>query len=165
MRIIAFCLALLIIQCQNELAPLPVDSAKVNALSKHDSQIHTYVLPYGIFRGVLYPSPDVPHFVIWHIKGKKEQYFEIPAPLEMENATSITDQWTIEKEIVSQNNLSYTLKQQNGDKRIQLVLPNAEIDYTFTVLENPHGKTAIMFLNPAESKMQRGIFGYVTFLN
>jgi len=137
----------------------PNNYAKI--VSGNIQNVQSYNVPKGEFRGVLWPSADVPELTIWVIKNKQESFFKVNAPQEISGwEKETTELWQIVQIEKSNNSKRYSAKKSDAMVPIIFQLPLTKRPYNFAVLADEKGNESILFMDIAEQIVAPGIFGY-----
>lgn len=148
--------------CEKIKKPVVSQVVSAKALSKNVIGIKSYEVPKGIFRGTLWPSETRRNFQIWIIDGKKDYYFDIPAPKEFgKNVKEVTKKWIFEVKNNLDNKITYLASRKDGSKSIQIELPLKKRKYNFSVLNNSSGEEILIFMDISENIIDTGLFGYI----
>ena len=142
---------------------------QVEVLAGQVSDIRSYKLPKGNFRGVLWSSlrDSAKTFEIWIVSGnefigRKELYYYIQVPTDfVDKTTNVTDDWIIEESILPKNRMSYLVKRKDGNKALLLTMPLRKQHYSFSILKNDYGDEIILFMDLSDYVVDNGTFGYV----
>ena len=141
--------------------PTPSNMAKVRMLTDNKIISETFKIPKSIFRGVLWPSKGNENFQIWTIDGRKEFFFNIPAPRNFTNNTEVTKQWDIKTVKSEHKRKLYKITSKDKSKALELELPIKRRDYNFAVLKNESDDYLILFMDISEDINDKGLFGYI----
>ena len=146
--------------CASAEKPAPNDA--INLISDNVLKSKSYDIPVGIFRGVLWPDPDVKKFKIWLTRKHEELIFKLPAPPEISNwKRQVTEQWQIKKTGGSGLIERYTAIKTGSKISVIFDLPMNKRAYTFYVLANELGQESILFMDLSEDISDQGLFGYI----
>lgn len=159
--IISCSVSTILTACSGTEKPIPSNMANVRMLSDNKIISETFEIPKSIFRGVLWPSKGNENFQIWTIEGRKENFYNIPAPKNFTNNTEVTKQWDI-KAVKSKNETKlYKITKKDKSKSLELELPVKKRDYNFAVLKNESNNDLILFMDISEDIKDKGLFGYI----
>lgn len=148
------------ISCEDNIAPEL--NNQINIISGNAKDAKSYDIPEGIFRGVLWPTPNELEFTVWIIRKNKEIYLKIPAPPEIARwEKQVTDQWQI-SEIQDLGTVKrYQAKKIDDVRPVVFDLPKKMIDYSFYVLADGNGRETILFMNISDKVTDSGLFGFI----
>lgn len=153
---------LLIIGCTEMIGPEATDLARASSETIQNLSVQSYRIPKGIFRGVLWPSPNKPFFQIWLIKGSKDVYYDIPAPEKFEEyEMEVTTEWVFQLFKSNDHEKIYMARKKDNSKEVRITLPEKNREYTFNVLKNSHDDEIIIFMDISEAVIDIGLFGYM----
>jgi hypothetical protein len=162
MRYLFPSLSFIMVACSLNNEPMRV--YKGNVMSQHSDQSNliTYQIPRGKFRGILWPTPDNPNFRIW-VTNHEEHYYPIPAPHGFVFEKTVTEDWEIKIIGQQEKEILYSLERKNKPCSMQIKLPIKKRGYDFYVLKGNGGNEVIVFGDIAGEPVfdWNGLFGYL----
>lgn len=153
---------LVLVACSKTESPILAHLVHAKSLYDQEPVVKSYEIPQGILRGALWPSSAEGNFRIWLVQGKKDVFFDIPAPQGFDRSIQeVTEEWDFKAYNRKQDRVMCLASRKDGKKTIEIDLPLRKRPYSFFALANPSGSELVVLMDMSENVTDRGLFGYV----
>ncbi|GEM_PF-5150016 len=161
--IIVLSVFVLFLGCKGVNTPTPSNAVEVKSLSAHKAAVSSFIIPRGVFRGVLWPSKADNNFQIWIIKHNEEIFFKIPAPVGFASDYNRedTERWNINLSTLANCKTTVMATKTDGSKSVEIILPTKKRQYSFAIFRNSSDEEIVVFMDISEHVVDTGLFGYI----